>query len=103
MFVRAVDIAADVLPGAPHVDHLIQFGQQLKDLAQRPPQTLAGLRHLEATFFTYWNETSACCLTCWVCRCDPGRSWGQPLRDHVSCRGKQATDKGCGDQYAGCR
>ena len=58
MFVRAVDIAADVLPGAPHVDHLIQFGQQLKDLAQRPPQTLAGLRHLEATFFTYWNETS---------------------------------------------
>jgi hypothetical protein len=58
MFVKAVDIAADVLPGAPQADHLIQFGQQLKDLAQRPPQTLAGLRHLEAAFFTYWNETS---------------------------------------------
>src|SRR5262249_26211949 len=58
MLARAVDIVADVRASAPGADHLIQFGQQLKDLVHRPPQTLAGLRHLEATFFTYWNETS---------------------------------------------
>src|SRR2546421_1833648 len=58
MFAKAVDIGADVLHGTPHADHLIKFGQQVKDLGQRPPQTLAGLRQLGAAFFTYWNETS---------------------------------------------
>ena len=58
MFAKAVDIGADLLHGTPHADHLIKFGRQVKDLAQRPSQTLAGLRQLEAAFFTYWNETS---------------------------------------------
>jgi len=49
MLARAVDIVAAVRASAPGADHLIQFGQQLKDLVHRPPQTLAGLRHLEAS------------------------------------------------------
>jgi hypothetical protein len=57
-FVKAVDIAAQVLAGTPEPDAMIAFGQQLKDLAQQPPQTLSGLRHLEAAFITYWNEAS---------------------------------------------
>jgi hypothetical protein len=58
LFAQAVDIAGDVLAEVPEADHLVQFGRELKTLAQQPPQTLAGLRHLEAALLTYWNQTA---------------------------------------------
>jgi hypothetical protein len=57
-FSQAVGIAADVLADVPQSDRIIEFGLQLKTLAQQPPRTLTGLRSLEAAFVAYWNEAS---------------------------------------------
>ncbi len=53
---RAIDIAAGVITEALLDHDMIEFGEELKQLANTPPQRVAGLRHLESAFFTYWNE-----------------------------------------------
>jgi hypothetical protein len=57
-FTRAVDIGARVLADRPQDRAMVEFGEMIKDLLQRPPQTVAGLRHLESAFLTYWNEAT---------------------------------------------
>lgn len=55
---RAIDLAARVLAERPqdHDRDMVDFGEELKELMGRPPQTVAGLRYLETAFLTYWNE-----------------------------------------------
>jgi hypothetical protein len=56
--IRAVDIAAGVLADRPQDRNMVEFGEELKELTKRPPQTVAGLRYLESAFLTYWNESA---------------------------------------------
>ncbi|MDZ5494239.1 MULTISPECIES: hypothetical protein [Micromonospora] len=37
---------------------MVDFGEELKELMKRPPQTVASLRYLESAFLTYWNEAT---------------------------------------------
>jgi hypothetical protein len=55
---RAIDIAARVLRDRPQDRHMVEFGEKLKELMRRPPQTVAGLRYLESAFLTPWNEST---------------------------------------------
>jgi hypothetical protein len=55
---RAVDIGARVLADRPQDRAMVKFGEELKELMNRPPQTVAGLRYLESAFLTHWNETT---------------------------------------------
>ena len=55
---RAIDVGAAVLAGRPQERDMVAFGEELKELMGRPPQTVAGLKYLESAFFTYWNEAS---------------------------------------------
>ena len=57
-FVRAVDIGAQVLADHSKDRDMIKFGAELKELTKQSPQRVAGLRHLETAYFTYWNETT---------------------------------------------
>jgi hypothetical protein len=57
-FGRAIEIGARVLAGHSEDRDMIEFGEELTELMEQPPQTLAGLRHLETAFFTYWNESA---------------------------------------------
>ncbi|GAB3183229.1 hypothetical protein FHX75_111716 [Micromonospora palomenae] len=55
---RAIDIGARVLADRPQDRNIVDFGEELKELMKRPPQTVAGLRYLESAFLTYWNEAT---------------------------------------------
>ncbi|MGW5668060.1 hypothetical protein [Micromonospora sp. NPDC003776] len=55
---RAIDIGARVLAGQLQDRDMVDFGEELKELMKRPPQTVAGLRYLESAFLTYWNEAT---------------------------------------------
>jgi hypothetical protein len=53
---RAIDTGARVLTEWSQDLDMVEFGNELKELIKRRPQTVTGLRYLESAFFTYWNE-----------------------------------------------